>query len=78
MSNRNIIRAWKDPGYRNMLDPAERAALPANPAGAVEISDEDLGNVAGGLPSYTYWCSWSCTIDCTRNAFCSWLYGGDC
>ena len=48
MSNVNIIRAWKDPIYRNSLSDAERAALPPNPAGAVEISDADLGKVAGG------------------------------
>jgi len=49
MSNLNVIRAWKDPVYRNSLSEAERSAVPANPAGAIEISDEDLGRVSGGL-----------------------------
>ena len=48
MSKNNIVRAWKDPVYRNSLSEAERAALPAHPAGSIEISDADLGSVAGG------------------------------
>lgn len=79
MSHNTVIRAWKDARYRNSLSEAERAQLPANPAGAIEISDEDLGNVAGGRERapYTAICSYVCTITCTCNAFCSWLYGGD-
>jgi mersacidin/lichenicidin family type 2 lantibiotic len=50
MSNRNVIRAWKDPVYRNSLSEAERSSMPANPAGAIEISDGDLGKVSGGYP----------------------------
>jgi mersacidin/lichenicidin family type 2 lantibiotic len=49
MSKHNIIRAWKDPNYRNSLSEAERASLPPNPAGAIEISDADLGKVAGSV-----------------------------
>ena len=66
MSSQNIVRAWKDATYRDSLTEAERAALPANPAGAVELSDADLGKVAGGLPltarfctgtlCFTFWC----------------------
>ena len=50
MSKSNIIRAWKDPVYRNSLSESERAALPSNPAGSIELSDADLGHVAGGRP----------------------------
>lgn len=53
MSNNKIIRAWKDPVYRNSLSEAERSALPANPAGSIEVSDKDLGNVSGGLYKFT-------------------------
>jgi len=49
MSNINIVRAWKDSAFRNSLSEAERAALPANPAGSIELSDADLGHVAGGI-----------------------------
>jgi mersacidin/lichenicidin family type 2 lantibiotic len=48
MSKSNVIRAWKDPAYRNSLSMAERAGLPANPAGGIEISDAELGKTAGG------------------------------
>ena len=48
MPNRNVIRAWKEPAYRNSLSEAERSAMQINPAGTVEISDEDLGKVSGG------------------------------
>ena len=43
MSPNDVIRAWKDPVYRNSLTDAERSALPANPAGSIELSDTDLG-----------------------------------
>ena len=48
MSRTNVIRAWKDPAYRNSLSTAEQADLPVNPAGAIEISDSELGKTAGG------------------------------
>ena len=66
MSNNSIVRAWKDPVYRNNLTEAERSALPANPAGSIEISDEDLGNVSGGIffPTVLY-CTFYCnTVIC--------------
>ena len=49
MSNNKVVRACKDPAYRNSLSEGERASLPANPAGSIEISDADLGKVAGRL-----------------------------
>ena len=71
MSKDTIIRAWKDPAYRNGLSQAERAALPANPAGSIEISDADLGKVAGG--KYNPTIQPSCMRICTM-IFCpsSW------
>ena len=42
MSEKDIIRAWKDEDYRNSLSESARAALPAHPAGLVEIRDEDV------------------------------------
>ena len=47
----DLIRAWKDAEYRASLSDAERAALPAHPAGLVELPDEDLATVAGGRSS---------------------------
>jgi mersacidin/lichenicidin family type 2 lantibiotic len=48
MSTLDIIRAWKDEEYRLSLDETARALLPAHPAGLVELTDADLGLVAGG------------------------------
>lgn len=48
MSKKNIIRAWKDAEYRASLSDAERAMLPENPAGAIEMPDDELRNVEGG------------------------------
>jgi mersacidin/lichenicidin family type 2 lantibiotic len=49
MSNIDIVRAWKDEDYRDSLTPEQRAALPENPAGMVELSDSDLGDVDGAF-----------------------------
>jgi mersacidin/lichenicidin family type 2 lantibiotic len=47
MSHRDIIRAWKDAEFRSSLSEAERAMLPANPAGAIDLADSELDHVAG-------------------------------
>jgi mersacidin/lichenicidin family type 2 lantibiotic len=43
-----IIRAWKDPEYRRTLNEEEQELLPENPAGAIELTDEELDMAAGG------------------------------
>jgi len=48
MNVATIIKAWKDEAYRQSLSDAERALLPVNPAGLLELTDEDLAYVAGG------------------------------
>ncbi|MDD1428529.1 mersacidin/lichenicidin family type 2 lantibiotic [Dolichospermum sp. ST_sed9] len=48
MSNLDIIRAWKDEEYRNSLSAEQQEQLPANPAGLVELNDEDMSSVSGG------------------------------
>ena len=48
MAKIDIIRAWKDEEYRAGLSAAELSALPANPAGPMEIRDEDLEMAGGG------------------------------
>jgi mersacidin/lichenicidin family type 2 lantibiotic len=60
MSTQNIIRAWKDKAYRESLSEAERALLPENPAGLIELTDADLDGVAGGITIQTTPCG-SCT-----------------
>ena len=72
MSKSNVIRAWKDPAYRSSLSQAETASLHANHAGSVEISDADLGKIAGGRWDPSIYCTVMavCTFFCTHNSFC--------
>lgn len=46
MSKTDIIRAWKDEDYRESLDEAQ---LAEHPAGIVELSEEELSEVQGGV-----------------------------
>jgi mersacidin/lichenicidin family type 2 lantibiotic len=62
MPHRNVVRAWKDPEYRRGLSAAEQGQLPDNPAGAVELTDAELGGVSGGMPP-------TCD-ECTDMNFC--------
>ncbi len=48
MSHVDIIRAWKDEDYCNSLSEEQRAQLPENPAGMVELPDEAMETIAGG------------------------------
>jgi len=61
MSNKNVVRAWKDRKYREGLSEAERAQLPANPAGMVELTDAELGKVGGAALTDAF---------CTAPGFC--------
>ena len=54
MSHEDIIRAWKDSDYRASLDNDQLNALPSHPAGMIELSDENLTNVAGGAADNTH------------------------
>ncbi len=51
MRSRKIIRAWEDPEYRDSLSAEERAVLPEDPAGGIELTDAELGHVLGGAQS---------------------------
>lgn len=48
MSTLDIVRAWKDDEYCESLSDTQRAALPQNPAGVVELSDDQLRAAGGG------------------------------
>ena len=47
MSLIDVIRAWRDPEYRGTLSSEQLAALPAHPAGLVELSDAELASASG-------------------------------
>ena len=42
MSDLAVIRAWKDPQYRESLTEEQRAQLPAHPAGVIEFRVQEL------------------------------------
>jgi mersacidin/lichenicidin family type 2 lantibiotic len=44
----DIVRSWKDEDYFSHLSSAERSLLPQNPAGLIELTDDELLNVGGG------------------------------
>ena len=48
MSKVDITRAWKDDEYFLSMSEVERALVPDNPAGLIELDDEDLSGAAGG------------------------------
>ncbi len=43
-----IVRSWKDEDYRLSLNSEELALMPGNPAGLIELTDEELVGVDGG------------------------------
>ncbi|HEY9674770.1 MAG TPA: mersacidin/lichenicidin family type 2 lantibiotic [Waterburya sp.] len=59
MSHEDIIRAWKDEEYRTNLSEEERAQLPKNPAGLIDLTDAEMDAVAGG--SFTPICAHTTT-----------------
>ena len=62
MSKDDIIRNWKDQDPQ----PAEGGTTPANPAGEVEMPDDELEQVAGGSCGTEY----AATIGCCTTPFC--------
>jgi mersacidin/lichenicidin family type 2 lantibiotic len=63
----NIIRAWKDEEYRLSLSDEERSLLPDNPAGPMELSDDELSSIVGG-GSAVIGCSVACqSVICESN-----------
>ena len=47
MKTRDVIRAWKDAAYRESLSEEDRSLVPQNPAGLVELTDEQLKQASG-------------------------------
>ena len=62
MTKKQIIRAWKDAEYRNSLSESQRASLPDNPAGVIELSDASLNDATGALLARKETTLWTCTM----------------
>ena len=54
MSIQDILRAWRDHDYWLSLSESERARVPDNPAGLVELMDIELDHVTGPLHEETH------------------------
>ncbi|MCI0459191.1 MAG: mersacidin/lichenicidin family type 2 lantibiotic [Gemmataceae bacterium] len=61
MSVEKIIRAWKDEDFRQSLSAAERALLPAHPAGLIDLTAAELDALTGGYFATPY---------CSENPTC--------
>ncbi len=71
MSKRNIIRAWKNAEYRKSLSAEERAQLPENPAGLVELDIDEASSVSGDNETvYTWFCT-SCLFTTGNDPTCA-------
>ncbi len=73
MSKLDIIRAWKDKNYRNSLSAEQQSSLPEHPAGEIELTSDELGDVEGGS-------TWTVgvSIAITLNWCYSFVSGGTC
>ena len=72
MSNMDIVRAWKDAEYRQSLSAEDQALLPEHPAGAIELAEEELDQVAGGLQTNeTFQCCLTVVSVC---GYCTFIY----
>jgi mersacidin/lichenicidin family type 2 lantibiotic len=75
MTRDQIIRAWKDEDFRRGLNASELAALPDHPAGAVDLTDAELGMVGALSGGWTPWVVVSAVtlaLDCWKSlAFAS-------
>ncbi|WP_375773612.1 mersacidin/lichenicidin family type 2 lantibiotic [Archangium gephyra] len=72
MNKEMIVRAWKNPRYRESLAPEQREALPDNPSGKAlsELGETELDIATGGRPLNTSppicatWFLWRCRDLC--------------
>jgi len=69
MNRVNVIRAWKDPIYRASLRTEELALVPRNPAGLVDVTDEELKE-ASGIAAFAVTTYFTCTESTYRRFRC--------
>jgi mersacidin/lichenicidin family type 2 lantibiotic len=77
MNQDQIIRAWKDEDYRSTLSSTELSALPENPAGLVELTEEEFAR-ARGREEITLWLPTLCVALCQLSILYSAFGGGTC
>ena len=80
ISDIDVVRAWKDEEYRSSLTEVQRAQLPENPAGMIDLTDEAISGVVGGftLPPITKWLHCGRVLTVTAECGCSRTVTGGC
>jgi len=48
MTASEIVRSWKDEDYQSRYQNEEMAFMPSNPAGLIELTDDELFGIDGG------------------------------
>jgi mersacidin/lichenicidin family type 2 lantibiotic len=74
----DVVRAWKDEEYRSSLTEAQRAQLPENPAGLIDIMDEETNEVIGGFPGITKFFHCGRVLSLTAECNCVRTLTGGC
>ena len=74
MSPLDIVRAWKSEEVRNNMTAGQRASLPTNPAGLIELTEAQLEIVAGGaanIPTKASGCRATKNGECGTGRTCT-------
>lgn len=64
MKKKEIVRAWRDEDFAASLTDEQRALLPQNPAGLVELAIDDMRSVVGGCTHAPCFCPDESTTSC--------------
>lgn len=76
MKREQIIRAWRDQDYFLSLSDEQRAGLPENPVGMIELSQEALANVLGASHSTCWVSCHPYSTECCQSNDCSSCFSG--
>lgn len=77
MTSFDIVRAWKDEAFRRRLSATQLAELPENPAGVVELSDDQLAFASGGAPTCITPCTYTAPQNCGPSMTTTWAMSCD-
>jgi mersacidin/lichenicidin family type 2 lantibiotic len=71
MSHSEIIHAWKDEEYRNSLSKEQRSQLPSNPVESIELIEQAMEIIVGGInpPTVGRDCTYTGTDRCENAGF---------
>ncbi len=61
MAKADVVRAWKNPMYRDALSAEDLSCLPAHPSGTVELTDSELKKASGVMGALANTTAQRCT-----------------